>query len=1529
MADLVIRIRGDVDVSQLVGLTGTAEDLAKKLKSLEAAADDAKAQDVAINIKTTVRGSGQIKDATTITDKLDDSTQKLTNTIGKLTNAEQGSIASARAVVAVTTQQLNAVERNSPAWSRLTAALAKANEEYNKARGIQKGSVTQLQQQIDYLRGLANSTKQTAEQTDRLNQAIASLESRQRRQKGIQEGSISDLRAQKAALEASINATNRYTDPAKFRRLQEALKGVTRELQKGRSAAQIFNETMQKVANVRLAIATVGEAFNFINAQIGVFVQRQKQVESFNLALKNIGLSASEVSEAFGQAYDTAQALGAPLQAVEKSYKRMLPALQDIGISAEDSDKFIRELSARTITLGLNSEQSGRYMEAFAQVLSKGKLSGEELNQQISELDGSLRGQLADSLGIATERLTEMVETGQVTSKTFVDAFLRMSNGSAELEERIKRGDATIQQLQNSIGNIDTKNIEKIGDAFEPTVKAIIGVQREFALFVQTLTTLKGLKEISTLINEIAEGFLAFAKALRVVAEVAARVVEIISALFGPLVNLEVLGVSLGNIIGLFGAALLGLLAAKGVIVVLKLITAEVIALAAAMGAGTAAAAAYNIAIGRTGTGSGAAARGVAGVGQAAKTTAGNVATLAGAQVVADKGFKSLGGAAARTGGQITTSGGAVVGYTKNATNAAAQTSRFGGFVRGLGGSLASAGRFLMANKVAFGVYGLAAIAAGQLVSKAADENKKLAEATKEVNDVAKAAAEASKVYDESLKKQVETTQQGAQGAKAFSKELGTSSGAAEFLGLSLDGTNRRFVGFVDGTQNADKEINKLQASTQKAAGGILTLGSVQSRTSGQLQSALPGLQATSVAQGRLVQATRERIKALEAEGKGTSNQANSLRTLLGAQESSLRTTQKQIAAVNEEITRRIQQGEAIGTVTERLKVLQQYDQQLAKGTKLIALEREADIYGKLAGGIYTASEAEAARLGAEQGLIKANLESKQNIIRTLDQEIAKTGTLTAEQQQQYNEAVEGAATYTAALAKNQEQIRQGYIKAFTDAINAAQALGDKTLSVSDAFRSAADSLVSLGASGVQALESLASQVGTRAIQNVETEIQARINGVNREAQAREANLQKRAAAEDAQYQKAIEKVRESGATELEIKSRVAQLEDARQRRAAEFENAIGQTKYKAESDVQALEIQGQQRKQQVENALIKAKTAAINAEYQFELIKNQLAAQRQQTEIQIAKLRLEAEAAIAKQAGQNDLAARLTEIIPAYDRLLQYARVEAELGQVVAGYKRQQAIDSLTIANKTGEANEALDIAKLEGIAAQTNNFAKYAASAAESAGLSAGSFDQVAKADYAGAIQKGEKAALEFKKTAEKSAGQSKLMAEGFAAAGTELKAVNGFAEQLLSTLQKIVAITPSGGARAFGGPVSAGQQYTVNDGGGREAFVNSFGRFSMLPTGRNIQWTAPTSGFVVPAHLVDTFRQAQTVKSTNISRSIGNRVSGNLIGQASTSSSNQKVTSSQRIVNNVTIQSQQPVTDASRLMTELARNRRRIRL
>ena len=115
--------------------------------------------------------------------------------------------------------------------------------------------------------------------------------------------------------------------------------------------------------------------------------------------------------------------------------------------------------------LGLNTEQTGRYIEAFAQVMGKGKLQSEELNQQFSELDGGLRGQLKNWLA-ANKGITDFegaMKRGEITSGIFLEAFEAINT---EIRAKFLR---SIGDTQTAISKLDGMQLRNMTEAFIAT----------------------------------------------------------------------------------------------------------------------------------------------------------------------------------------------------------------------------------------------------------------------------------------------------------------------------------------------------------------------------------------------------------------------------------------------------------------------------------------------------------------------------------------------------------------------------------------------------------------------------------------------------------------------------------------------------------------------------------------------------------------------------------------------------------------------------------------------------------------------------------------------------------------------------------------------------------------------------------------------------------------------------------------------------------------------------------------------------
>lgn len=234
----------------------------------------------------------------------------------------------------------------------------------------------------------------------------------------------------------------------------------------------------------QVAMAAVVAVMNTLRDVIGDTVQRGKDIQALGVSFKAFGLSVEDAASSLEFTKNVAMTYGAELTGLDKTMRRITPTIVTMGGSLNDSKLLTEALAKRTAMLGLNTEQTGRYLEAFAQVMGKGKLQSEELNQQFSELDGALRGQVAQYLAAnhGITNLNKAMENGEVKAGMFAEAFLYASDTMqglnqvdlSNLQGQLEQGEVTLQQVINAIGAIKTDNLEVLGQKFAGVTNAVM-----------------------------------------------------------------------------------------------------------------------------------------------------------------------------------------------------------------------------------------------------------------------------------------------------------------------------------------------------------------------------------------------------------------------------------------------------------------------------------------------------------------------------------------------------------------------------------------------------------------------------------------------------------------------------------------------------------------------------------------------------------------------------------------------------------------------------------------------------------------------------------------------------------------------------------------------------------------------------------------------------------------------------------------------------------------------------------------------
>lgn len=358
-----------------------------------------------------------------------------------------------------------------------TTTLDQYTTSLNKNNRAQEDSVTSLRQQVNSARQARDGLTKYAEATNAAGQQVLALTPRW------------EL------------ANQKVQELTKSLQLQEAsfvnLFGKQIQLPDFSQLLSIGN----KITQIGAAVAVVAGAFIALNAAIQPIIQRAIQIEGLKLALTSFGLSAEQSNGALQTAANTALSYGASLSQVERAYKRLVPVILSSGGSLAESDQIIASLVARTTALGLNTEQSNRYIEAFAQVMGKGKLQAEELNQQFSELDGSLRSQLASYLK-TTYGITDLesaMKNGAITAEIF-RAFIvesaeglrtKLAGDADYAQQRVLGLNQAFnpQQIQNYTDTLNTLSLGGLAQTFGDVGRIVASLQLQFAQFFNILTT--------------------------------------------------------------------------------------------------------------------------------------------------------------------------------------------------------------------------------------------------------------------------------------------------------------------------------------------------------------------------------------------------------------------------------------------------------------------------------------------------------------------------------------------------------------------------------------------------------------------------------------------------------------------------------------------------------------------------------------------------------------------------------------------------------------------------------------------------------------------------------------------------------------------------------------------------------------------------------------------------------------------------------------------------------------------------------
>lgn len=238
---------------------------------------------------------------------------------------------------------------------------------------------------------------------------------------------------------------------------------------------------------------------------IGTFAVKSIMDATVKLDTLQRSMSALAGSEAGGKSQLAflrmeAERLGQSFEVIADSYKNLFAAGVGAGWSStEIQNVFSSVLEAGTV-LGSSKQQIGGALLALEQMISKGKVSTQELRLQLGNaLPGAMQV-AAKSMGVTTDQLDEMLRTG-LKSEEFVKRFAKTLHdeyaNKVPLASRTLR--AELERLGNAVFFLQTALLD--GDNMQGVAEAI----RQITQLILSPVFLKTINGIGKLVGFLAK----------------------------------------------------------------------------------------------------------------------------------------------------------------------------------------------------------------------------------------------------------------------------------------------------------------------------------------------------------------------------------------------------------------------------------------------------------------------------------------------------------------------------------------------------------------------------------------------------------------------------------------------------------------------------------------------------------------------------------------------------------------------------------------------------------------------------------------------------------------------------------------------------------------------------------------------------------------------------------------------------------------------------------------------------------------
>lgn len=265
-----------------------------------------------------------------------------------------------------------------------------------------------------------------------------------------------------------------------------ALRMTTDQFKKG---ADVVKRNLRQLQYQVLGMASAfGLGGIGLSNMVSRFIEVARETTRARVALRNISGDAQGFSKNMDFLIKSSNRWGQELNGMTSEFAKFSAAASSAGISIADQHTIFESFTRSITAFGMSSEDAHLSYLALSQMMSKGKISSEELRRQLGERMPVAMEAMARAVGVTIQELDGLLKAGKLISKDVMLPFVKEMEKMLP-EVNVDNVETSVNRLKNTFTKL-TQDL-KIGEYFKKIVdwaNGMLGnIQTSFARVFTTI----------------------------------------------------------------------------------------------------------------------------------------------------------------------------------------------------------------------------------------------------------------------------------------------------------------------------------------------------------------------------------------------------------------------------------------------------------------------------------------------------------------------------------------------------------------------------------------------------------------------------------------------------------------------------------------------------------------------------------------------------------------------------------------------------------------------------------------------------------------------------------------------------------------------------------------------------------------------------------------------------------------------------------------------------------------------------------